>query len=164
MSINRALSVAAVAGATAALLADLLLQGALAAVRIDASGWSWLPATLLDRGRWVIVAALLLMASPRLAASNYDSSTAIAPAGTRSSAFEIVGRGMVLLPLFWVVATWFMRAIRITIDRGWPYEGHVFLTLDFYAVAIVQYAPGALGGLMIIALSRHIRLSEGGDG
>lgn len=151
------------AGATAALLIDVLLQGALAAVRIDAIGWSWLPATLFDRGRWVAVATLLWMASSRPSGGR-DRSTTLAPAGTRSSAFEIVGRGMLWLPLCWLLATSLMRAIRITIDRGWPYEGRVFLTLDFYAGAIVDYAPWALGGLMIIALARHIRLAEGGDG
>jgi hypothetical protein len=157
MFITRSLTVAALAGATAALLADVLLQAALTAVRIDASGWSWLPATVLDRGRWVVVAALLWLARPRGSSGGRDGTHA---AMTRATAFEIVGRAMLAVPLLWLAATLLMRAIRVTLERGWPYEGRVFTSSDFYAGLIVGYAPWALGGLLLLALSRHAEPTE----
>jgi hypothetical protein len=163
MAITRSLTVAAMAGATAVLLADVLLQGALTAVRIDAHGWNWLAATLLDRGRWVVVAGLLWLARARAPAGDRDRSLTNAAPMTRSLAFELVGRGMVSLPLLWLSATLLMRAIRITVDGAWPYDGRVFLASDFYAGLIVGYAPWALGGVVLIALSRHVGLTEVGD-
>jgi hypothetical protein len=147
---TRALGDAAVVGTLLALVVDVLLQGALAAVRLDDGLSSWLVATLFDGGRWVLAALLLRLVAPL--AWPGDRPPALAD---RPAVFAIVGRAMVVAPPIWTATALVLRAVRITVEGGWPYEGRVFLAPDFYAALLVGYAPWALGGLAVVALARH---------
>ena len=149
----RPLASAAVIGCAAALVADLLLQLALAAVRLD-GGWTALTPVWLERGRWVLAAALVWLIAPLLTPDSSDARGVGSPL-PRSAALTLVGRLMVVVPCVWAAATVILRAARLTVERAWPYEGRVFLTSDFYGSLIIGYAPWALGGLLLIALSRH---------
>jgi hypothetical protein len=155
----RRLASAAVIGCVAALVADLLLQLALAAVRLDGSGWSWFSPLLLERGRWVLAAALVW----RLAAIvSLDAPGDVSASIPRSAALALVGRLMLVAPCAWAAATVILRAARVTVEWGWAYEGRIFLTSDFYGLLIVGYAPWALAGILLIALSRHSDPGRGG--
>lgn len=152
----RQLTRATVTGALAALVADLLLQFALSMVRVDGSSGQWFIPTLLERGRWVVAAGLLWFGAPLMSPDTLDE-----PRGAGSPLWlDVVGRAMIALPVIWLSATVIVRAMRLTVEGSWPYEGRVFLTSDFYASAIVGYAPWALGGLAVLALARHAGVGD----
>ena len=153
----RLLSVAAVIGTSLALVADVLLQSALSLVRVDGGGYGWLLATALERGRWVVVAALLWIAAPAIEGAVLDESRAGSPGArlSRRTAFRAAGIAMIAAPVAWAVATLSLRALNITLGGDWPYEGRVFLTPYFYSSLLVSYAPWALAGAAVLGLARH---------
>ena len=153
----RLLSVAAVIGTSLALVTDVLLQSALALVRVDGGGDGWLTATLLERGRWVVVAALIWIAAPAIEGAVVGESRAASPGAgiSRRTAFRAAGIAMIAGPVAWAVATLSLRALSITLSGDWPYEGRVFLTAYFYSSLLVSYAPWALAGAAVLGLARH---------
>lgn len=153
----RRLSVAAVIGASLALVADVLLQSALSLVRVDGGGYEWLTATLLERGRWVVVAALIWIAAPAIEGAVLDASRAGSHGAgiSRRTAFRVAGIAMIVVPVAWAVATLSLRALSITLSGDWPYEGRVLLTSYFYSSLLVSYAPWALAGAAVLGLARH---------
>ena len=118
----RRLSVAAVIGTSLALVADVLLQSALSLVRVDGGGYGWLTATLLERGRWVVVAALMWIAAPAIEGAVLDESRAGSPGAgiSRRRAFRAAGLAMIVVPVAWAVATLSLRALGITLSGDWP--------------------------------------------
>lgn len=153
----RLVSVAAVIGTLVALVADVLLQSALSLVRVDGGGYGWLGATLLERGRWVVVAALVWSLAPWIEAVVVDGhrSGALAAGVGRRTALRATGIAMLLVPIVWAVATIGLRAFSLTLGGDWPYEGRIFLTSYFYASLLIGYAPWALAGAAILGLARH---------
>jgi hypothetical protein len=153
----RSLSVAAVIGTTLALVVDVILQSALALVRVDGGGSGLLEATLLERGRWVLVAGLIWIAAPWVdAAIVDDTQSAAAPAGiSRRTGLRTAGIAMLAVPIIWALATIGLRALSITLSGDWPYEGRIFLTGYFYSSLFISYAPWALAGAGVIGLARH---------
>lgn len=109
----------------AALVVDAVLQLALAAVRVSGSGgvpW-WITANLAERGRWVVLAALLWWLAPRLMASPADEGAGATGGTARREAWKLVGVAAVVLPLLWVLATWVVTAMRITLLASWSRTG-----------------------------------------
>ena len=147
----RPLARAALIGCVAALIADVLLQLALNAVRLDSSGWTWLAPTLLERGRWIVAAGLVWLIVRLVSLDAFIPSSM-----SQAAALLSISRLMLILPLAWGVATIILLGVRLTLDGGWLYEGRVFLTSDFYGSLISAFAPWALGGVALAALSRHI--------
>ena len=153
----RPLSVAAVIGTSLALGADVLLQSALSLVRVDGGGYGWLTATLLERGRWVVVAALIWIVAPAIEIAVLDANRvgSLVPGMSRRTAFRAASIAMIAVPVAWAVATLSLRALSITLSGDWPYEGRVFLTPYFYSSLLVSYAPWALAGAAVLGLARH---------
>ena len=153
----RSLSAAALIGTTLALVADVILQSALSMVRMDGGGSGWLAATLLELGRWIVVAALVWLAAPWIETAIGDGgqSGATAAGLGRRTALRVAGIAMLTAPVIWALATIGLRALHLTLSGDWPYEGRVFLTPYFYSSLLVSYAPWALAGATVIGLARH---------
>ena len=143
----------------AALVVDAVLQLALAAVRVSGSGgvpW-WITANLAERGRWVVLAALLWWLAPRLMASPADEGAGATGGETsRREAWKLVGVAAVVLPLLWVLATWVVTAMRITLLASWATDGRVFLAPEYYRGLSSGYAPWLLAGLLVLGVRRHL--------
>jgi hypothetical protein len=153
----RHLANAALAGAVLALASDLLLQGALALVRVGGSGTSWLFVTLMERGRWVMAAALVAAAAPRLASLVWpDTGTATDDVVNRSVALRAIAVAMLTLPVIWALATILLRAAGITFAGDWSVDGRLFLSEYFYSSLLIGYAPWAMAAAALIAIAAHV--------
>lgn len=142
--IARALVVATVA----ALAADGLLAAFTAVDALGAGGepW-WVAAHLVERGRWVVFAALLVPWAARLAP--LDS-------GSTAATWRAVGTAVIVVPLLWIAATWIVQAVLYTVAGRWDLDGRVFLELELYRRAVIGYLPWLLGGVVTRVASRHV--------
>jgi hypothetical protein len=153
----RNLAVALAIGGLAALLVDAALQNLLAAVRslgASATPW-WMIGRVQERSPWIVAALLLWLWAPGLSRA---ASTAW-PAGyiiSRSAAFGVVGRVMLVAPLLWLLATWLVWAVTMTLEGSWAYEGRALLTGHYYYNLMLAYTPWAAGGIALLALRRHV--------
>jgi hypothetical protein len=62
---------------------------------------------------------------------------------------------MIAIPVVWAVASLSLRVLTITVNGDWPFEGRMFLTAYFYSSLVLSYAPWAMGGATLLALTRH---------
>ena len=142
-----------------ALVADAAMQLALEAVRVSAYGsapW-WVTANLVERGRWVLFAAVLWWAAPHLAgAGPPPDAPGAAAAAVRPEAWRQVGLAVLVVPLLWILATWMVSALRFTLLGSWATEGQVFLSAGYYRGIVLDYAPWLMGGAVLLGVRRHL--------
>lgn len=158
----RVFAAAAIAGTTAALLCNAVLQLALHAVQplsYRTASW-WGIAEVAERGVWVVAAGLCWLAAPLLGAVlNRESARARVDELslsrlTRAAALRLVGVAMIALPLAWLVATWLVIAVRLTLASAWS-EAQMFASADYYSLVLTTNAAWLLGGAVLIGWSRH---------
>jgi hypothetical protein len=144
-----------------ALVVDAAMQLALDAVRVSSYGsapW-WITANLIERGRWVMFAAVLWWAAPRLAGARRPAAASGRPTEddeSRREAWRHVGLAVVTVPLLWVLATWMVSAIRFTLLGSWATEGQVFLSAGYYRGIIIDYVPWVMAGATLMGVRRHL--------
>lgn len=142
-----------------ALVGDGAMQLGLDAVRVSSYGsapW-WITANLVERGRWVVFAAVLWWAAPRLTEPGPDAANAReTEAGGRAEAWRQVGLTVLVFPLLWVLATWIVSAIRFTLLGSWATEGRVFLAPEYYRGILIDYAPWLMAGATLLGVRRHV--------
>jgi hypothetical protein len=144
-----------------ALVIDAAMQLALDAVRVSSYGsapW-WITANLIERGRWVMFAAVLWWLAPRLLVGAGLPAAAPGPTEddeSRREAWRQVGLAVVTIPLLWVLATWLVSAIRFTLLGSWATEGQVFLSAGYYRGIIIDYAPWLMAGATLMGVRRHL--------
>lgn len=140
-----------------AMVASLAADAALGTLTrlVDVTGASagtpwWVAAHLVERGRWVVLAVLLVAVASRLPESP-------AVSGDDVAAWRGVGGAVVVAPLLWVASTWIVQAVLFTVAGRWDVDGQVFLASGYYQALVAGYAPWLLGGMAAIALGRHAR-------
>jgi hypothetical protein len=146
------------AATLAALVVDAVLQLALDAVAVSAySGGApwWITAHLPDRGRWVVMAALLWQLAPAVVPRD-DGADAHAP-GNAAEAWRQTGMAVMAVPLLWVLATWVVSALRFTLLGSWSTDGLVLLSSGYYRGLFVDYAPWLMAGVTVLGIRRHLR-------
>ena len=147
------------AATTVALVADAAMQLALEAVRVSSFGsapW-WVTANVIERGRWVVFAAVLWWLAPRMAGARPGAGAPVPTAdGSRPEAWRQVGLAVMVIPLLWVLATWMVSAIRFTLLGSWATEGQAFLSAGYYRGIIASYAPWLMAGAALMAARRHL--------
>ncbi len=157
MLLSRHHAAAFVVAMFAALAGNGALQLALDAVRVSSRGsgipW-WITAELIGRGRWVVCALLLYLATPILLTSGHTRTPA--PAGNRAEAWRHVGVAVLVVPLLWVAATWVVSALRFTLLGSWSTEGLVFLSPGYYRGLVLDYVPWLIGGATVLMARRHV--------
>jgi uncharacterized membrane protein len=113
----------------------------------DGTPW-WVAAHLVERGRWVVVAALLVAVAGRIASPEEPAS--------RAAIWRVVGGAVATAPLLWIAATWIVQATLFTLAGRWEVDGQVFLAAGYYQSVLRGYAPWLLAGAATIAVSRHV--------
>lgn len=139
-----------------AMVAALVIDAALATltglvtiIGADGTPW-WVAAHLVERGRWMVTAALVVAMSGRLASPE-------GPAPPSSAAvWRFVGIAVITAPLLWIVATWIVQATLFTLAQRWDVDGQIFLAEGYYQNLLRGYAPWLLAGATTIAASRHV--------
>ena len=148
------------AATLAALVVDAVMQLALDAVAVSTyrSGtpW-WITAHLIERGRWVVLAALLWWLGPRV----IPEPTAGHAAGTTvprdpAEAWRQTGVAVIAVPLLWVLATWIVSALRFTALGSWSTDGLVFLSSGYYRSLLADHAPWLMAGVTVLGIRRHL--------
>ncbi len=136
-----------------ALVADAVLARLAGLVAVtggaDGTPW-WVAAHLLERGRWVVVAGLLVTVGGRVP---WPEGRA---ASSSAGVWRFVGLAVMTAPLLWIVATWIVQATLFTLAGRWDIDGQVFLASGYYQSLLRGYAPWLLGGATTIAASRHV--------
>jgi hypothetical protein len=153
----RNLTFAFVIGAVMTLVVDAALQNAIAAVQspgVDSLAPWWVLGRIVERSVWVAAALLAWLASPTLSRALSDVWPRDHHLG-RATAFQLVGRVMVSVPLVWLAATWLVLAVKMALVGSWGTEGRVFISSYYYSTVLLGYAPWAGGGIALLALSRH---------
>jgi hypothetical protein len=144
--------------ALAALVVDAILQLALDAVAVSAYGggapW-WVTARLIERGRWVVMAALLWRLAPSVVSRDDGADAGRAP-GEAAEAWRQTGIAVITIPLLWVLATWVVSAVRFTLLGSWSTDGLVFLSSGYYRGLFVDYAPWLMAGITVLGVRRHL--------
>ncbi|MGD9905388.1 MAG: hypothetical protein AB7U83_18115 [Vicinamibacterales bacterium] len=106
----------------------------------------WVAAHVVERGRWVVAAALLAAWLGRRAPSGVGS----------AEAWRAVGLAVMVGPVLWILAGWIVQAVLITVGGQWALDGQVFLSAGFYRRAWVEYVPWLLAGVTTRAVARHV--------
>lgn len=136
----------------ATLVADAVLSTLTRLVDVTGAGagtpW-WVAAHVVERGRWVVLALLLVAASGRAGAASDAAPDDV-------HAWRTVGLAVVAVPLLWIAATWLVQAVLFTAAGRWDVDGRVFLAADYYRGLFIAYAPTLLGGLTTLGVSRHV--------
>jgi len=134
-----------------ALVVDAVLATLTGLVAITGAGdgtpW-WVAAHLVERSRWVVVAALLVVVARCIASPEEPAS--------RAAVWRCVGIAVVAAPLLWIVATWLVQATLFTLAQRWDVDGQIFLAAGYYQSLLRGYAPWLLAGAATIAVSRHV--------
>ena len=136
-----------------ALAVDAVLAGLAGVIAVtraaDGTPW-WVAAHLVERGRWVVLAALLLAIcgrGPMLEAPAAPGTTAV---------WRFVGMAVMTTPLLWIAASWIVQATLFTLAGRWEVDGQVFLASGYYQSLLRGYAPWLLAGATTVAVSRHV--------
>ncbi len=136
-----------------ALIVDAVLSMLTGLVAVTGAGdgtpW-WVTAHLVERGRWVVVAALLVALTGRVASPEEPAPP------SRAAVWRLVGSAVATAPLLWIVATWIVQATLFTLAGRWEVDGQVFLAAGYYQSLLSGYAPWLLAGATTIAVSRHV--------
>ena len=153
----RNLALALGVGAVAALIIDAVLRIALETVQSPGASsltpW-WAVGRVFERSVWVVLAVVFWAFAGtmgRLVHEAWPADHAV----TRPTAFVVVGRLMVVTPLVWLLATWSVVVIRITLAGDWAIDGYMFLNASYYQNIVLAYLPWAAGGVALLKLSRH---------
>lgn len=145
---------ALIAVTAVALVADAslgALTASLGALGSTSGGPWWVAGHLPERGRWLVLALLLVPLARRLSAGEP------APwALSNAAVWQLVARLALLLPLVWIVALWIVQAALFTVAGRWDIDGQIFLSGDYYRRIFAGYAPWLLGGTAALVGSRHV--------
>jgi hypothetical protein len=154
----RNLALALAVGALVALVVDVALQNALDAVRSPGARsmtpW-WVVGRVAERSLWLVFALLtwlLATALARIAVSAWPGDHGV----DRVAAFDIIGQSMIVFPVVWLLATWLVVILRITLTGSWAQDGAIFFTSAYYYNVALGYVPWAAGGLALLMFKRHV--------
>ena len=144
----RPASHAFLAATLAALIADAALQTLVGLAAVASYGstapW-WISAHVVERGRWVVLVALVVLANRRVAHA--------APDGPQ--AWRMTGMAVMTIPLLWILSGWIVSAVLFTAAGRWDIDGRVFVEAGYYRNLLAGYVPWLLGGAAAVAWSSH---------
>jgi hypothetical protein len=144
-------------GAAIALVADVVMQNALNAVRVtgrDIGPW-WAVGRVVERGTFLAAAVLAWLTAPLLSLGLGQTFGHQRGTISREAAWSLVGYALIVGPIVWTVATWTGWAFRIAAIGSWQSEGRVFVSASYYGGLLVWYLPWLLAGVLLRRFSVH---------
>ena len=100
------------------------------------------------------MALLVWLVAPRLS-RDASRPSPVNHVVTRAAAADAVGRAMIVVPVLWVLATWLVLAVKLTIEGTWDGDGRTLLSGYYYYNVLMAYVPWAAGGITLLSLRRH---------
>lgn len=142
------------AGATVALVLDLLLQFAAGAVRLGGGIMRPWWGRVAENSAWIALGLVLWLASPLLG----DWIDDFVPRAnvSRRTIWELVGIGMLALPPGHVLGQWVVLAMQLTVSGTWAAEGRIFLSSAYYGSVLLSITPWMGAGAVVRAWAHHM--------
>ncbi len=153
-SIIRHTATAFTLGAVVAVVFDALLQLLTSTIRITGGirpPW-W--AHLVERSSWIALGLVLWLAAPLL--GEWIDHAIPRVKVPRRTIWEMVGIGMLTLPLGHVLGQWIVLAMQLTIGGTWPSEGRIFLSTAYYGEVLLSITPWMAAGAILRGWARHM--------
>ena len=141
-------------GAVTALVLDAALQFLTGTIRIAGGVHPPWYARAAEHTVWITFGLVLWLAAPLIAEWIDD----IAPRADvpPRTVWELVGVGLLALPIAHLLALWIVLAAQLTLSGSWPSEGGIFLSSAYYGRVIVSIAPWMGAGAVVRAWARHM--------
>ena len=141
-------------GAVTALVFDAALQFLTATIRIVGGIRPPWYARAAEHSVWIALGLVLWLVAPLMAAWIEDAvpRAEVSP----RTVWEVVGLGMLTLPIAHVLGLWIVLATQLTLTGTWPSEGGIFLSSAYYGRVIVSVTPWMGAGAVIRAWARHM--------
>lgn len=153
-SIIRDAAAAFTSGAVLALVFDALLQLLTSWIRITGGvrpPW-WVRTA--EGSVWVALGLVLWLAAPVIAeAADRALPRAHLP---RRTVWELVGLGLLALPLGHVIGQWIVLALQLTVADTWLSEGRIFLSGAYYGQVLLSVTPWLAAGAILRAWAQHM--------
>lgn len=141
-------------GAAIALVVDALLQVLTSAIRITggmAPPW-W--ARIGEHSVWIALGLVLWLSAPLMGEwIEHIAPHAVVP---RRTAWDLVGLGLLTLPLGHVLGSWIVLAMQLTVPGTWGSEGGVFLSGAYYGNVLLALTPWMAAGAIVRAWAHHM--------
>ena len=111
-------------------------------------------AHLVERGRWVVLAALMWWIAKRFGSAEEG----VVPLGaeSRRTAWRDVAIAVAAVPLLWIAATWVVTALRFTLLGSWTSDGRVFVSPDYYRGLLLDLTPWLMASATLWVVRPHL--------
>jgi hypothetical protein len=153
-SIIRHTAIAFTTGAAIAVVFDALLQVLTSAIRLSGGirpPW-W--ARLSERGSWIALGLVLWLAAPLL--GEWIDNLVPRARLPRRTIWEMVGIGMLTLPLGHLLGQWIVLAMQFTVAGTWLSEGRIFLSSAYYGQVLLSVTPWMAAGAIVRGWAKHL--------
>ena len=145
-------------GAFVAVFVDAALQNALIVAAPPGSRstvpW-WVTGRVMERSTWIAAALLLWLVAPQLTRGVKTGATDEPVVLPAAALYALVGWAMLALPLVWILATWIIWIIKITLVGSWRSEGQIFVAGYYYINMLLNYLPWVAAGVAVHLWSRR---------
>jgi hypothetical protein len=141
-------------GAAIALVVDPLLQRLTAAISVTggivAPWWT----RVAENSVWIALGLVLWLAAPLMG----EWIERITPRAVvaRNTAWDLVGLGMLTLPLGHVLGTWIVLGMQLTVGGTWGSDGRIFLSGAYYGNVLLSVTPWMAAGAIVRAWAHHM--------
>jgi hypothetical protein len=145
---------AAAAGIVIAIGIDVVLQFLTASIRITGGMRPSWRARAAAHAVWLVLAALVWLAAPLMAASLDD----IVPSAglSRRTVWALVGTAFIALPALQVIAELAVLAGQLTVSGTWASEGFIFISGAYYGTVMLVITPWMAAGAILRAWATHL--------
>jgi hypothetical protein len=153
-SIIRHTAIAFTTGAAIAVVFDALLQLLTSAIRLSGGirpPW-W--ARLSERSSWVALGLVLWLAAPLL--GEWIDKLVPRARLPRRTIWEMVGIGMLTLPLGHLLGQWIVLVMQLTVAGTWLSEGRILLSSAYYGQVLLSVMPWMAAGAIVRGWAKHL--------
>jgi hypothetical protein len=141
-------------GAVIALVTDALLQFLTGAIRITGGMTPPWYGRIAENSVWIALGLVLWLAAPLL--GDWIDHAAPNSHLPRRTVWELVGLGMLTLPLGHVLGQWIVLAMQLTVAGAWQSEGRIFLSGAHYGAVLLSITPWMAGGAILRGVAHHM--------
>jgi hypothetical protein len=141
-------------GAAIALVVDVLLQLLTGAIRVTGGMMPPWYARVAENSVWMALGLVLWLSYPLLG----DWVDHVVPHAhiPRKTVWELVGLGMLTLPLGHILGQWIVLAMQLTVSGSWGSEGRIFLSDAYYGNVLLSITPWMAAGAILRTVAHHM--------
>ncbi len=141
-------------GAVIALAIDAFLHFLTGAIRLSGGMTPPWYARIAENSVWIALGLVLWLAAPLLG----EWVDHVVPNAhlSKRTAWDLVGIGLLTLPLGHVLGQWIVLAMQLTVAGEWGSEGGIFLSGAYYGAVLLAITPWMAAGSVVRAWAHHM--------